>query len=173
MKIRKKRCLSNLIIILAACMCSLLITNTKISASEAEGDIIEMTQEEVDEVLSQNISEDYGIVPCSTGLSICKLSIVSDGNYLKIVFQTSANAKASKIGVKGLKVQKQDSSTWKTIYPQSGSYDFKKTNTKICRGGFKISKKAAKKKYRVTSIHYAIIGGKTLTKNKTTAAITH
>ncbi len=33
--------------------------------------------------------------------------------------------------------------------------------------------KRKKKKYRVTSIHYAIINGKTLTKNKTTVAITH
>lgn len=173
MKIKKRKYLNSFIVIFAVFMCFRLNVNSMVFASEAEGDIVEMTQEEVDEVLAQNQNEEYEIVTYSTGLSICKLSVVSDGNYLKIAFQTSANTRASKIGVKGLKVQKQSSATWKTIYPLSGSYNFNKTNTKICRGGFKISKKAAKKKYRVTSIHYAIINGKTLTKNKTTVAITH
>lgn len=136
-----------------------------------------MSQQEIDEVFRESAGNVSVAVMRSAslgnGLTTCKLAITSDGGYLKVAFQTTASASASRIGVKDLKVQTYSGSSWKTIYPTKGSYSYSKSKTGICKGGFKISKKAAKKKYRVTAKHYAVIKGKTYTKNKTTSVIVH
>ena len=136
-----------------------------------------LSQKEVDQVFRESAGDVSVAVMRSSslgnGLTTCKLAITSGGGYLKVAFQTTASVSASRIGVKDLKVQTYSGSSWKTIYPTKGSYSYSKSKTGIYKGGFKISKKAAKKKYRVTAKHYAVIKGKTYTKNKTTSVIVH
>lgn len=142
-------------------------------AEEIDGEnseIIELTPEEVDGVLTED--SESGISLFATGLSTCTVAVSGSGGYIKVAFQTSSTSKASKIGVKSLKLQKYGTA-WSTIYPLNGSYSYSKANTTVCKGGFKIAKKAASKKYRVTSTHYATIKGNTYSKNKTSSTVTY
>lgn len=136
-----------------------------------------LSQKEVDQVFRESAGDVSVAVMRSAslgnGLTTCKLAITSGGGYLKVAFQTTAGGTASRIGIRDLKLQTYERSSWKTIYPAKGTYIYSKSKTGICKGGFKISKKAAKKKYRVTAKHFAVIKGKTYTKNKTTSVIVY
>ena len=172
--------------VLAGIICVCLVLAAGASTVQAKGkkakrpkkeQVTALSEKEINQVFQEDVGGVSVAVMRSAsvknGLTTCKLAITSDGKYLKVAYQTTAGANASKIGIKDLKVQVYGRTSWQTIYPTKGAYSYSKTKTGICKGGFKISKKAAKKKYRVSAKHYAVIKGKTYTKSKTTSIIVH
>ncbi len=79
-----------------------------------------------------------------------------DDTYLHVEFLTGCSDKATEIGIKDIKIQKQVGIFWTTIATSEGG---SATNTSGCSGSSDCYGVVKGETYRVSCTHYAYVGG--------------
>lgn len=151
--------------IFAALLCLVLALVGMVSSVEAadSGELIQISEEEVWEILNENSG---GIRPFALSTTTFKIS--KKDSKLYVGWTIKSTTVSSEIGVENLKVQQYKNGAWSTISTAS----YSSSNTSMHSSGCYYASAKSGTKYRATGTAYTIDNGTKKTLSVTTSELT-